>query len=144
MPYIISKSNQDRLLEAAATLTQSEGWFKDAVAFAAKNQETGSVDAIAVFQNFRAGGAEFHFALVGKPMSNSIIKAYLFTAFHPKALNLRSLDAHIVADNSKAQRAALGVGFKFQYVKPKAAAGGADCVVMRLDREEREGTAEAA
>lgn len=133
MPYLITKANQDRLLEAGQTLTHSDGWMKDAIAFGAKDDTTGNMVAIAVFQNFSAGGAEFHFAMIGKALSRGVIEAFLFTAFHPRALGVKKLYAHIAPENAAAQRAALGVGFQFQYRKPGAMADGGDMIVMTLD-----------
>lgn len=134
MPYLITKANQDRLLEAAQTMTGSEGWMKDAIAFGAKDAKTGDIVAVSVFQNFTAGGAEFHFAMIpAKTLSKGVIEAFLFTAFHPRALGLRKLYAHIAPENAAAQRAALGVGFQFQYRKPDAMSGGGDMIVMTLD-----------
>jgi RimJ/RimL family protein N-acetyltransferase len=138
MPYLITKTDQEKLLDAAQALTGSEGWKKDAVAFGAKKDRESDIVAVGVFQNFSAGGAEFHFATIGKRMQRGVIKAYLFTAFHPKGLGLRKLYAHIAHDNAAAQRAALGVGFRFQYLKPDGMANGGDMVVLKLDAETRQ------
>lgn len=132
MPYTLTKTNQDALLEAAATLTSSEGWFKDAVAFAAMKEEGAEPCAIGVFQNFAGRSAEFHFSTIGTRLHKKLLEAYLTLSFHPKMLGLGRLFAHIPASNVAAQRAALSVGFQFEYRKRGSAAGGEDAIVLSL------------
>lgn len=133
MPYSLSKINQDALLEAAATLTKSEGWFKDAVAFAAKQAPDAGPVAIGVYQNFAAGGADLHFATIGSRLHKKMLEAYLTLSFHPNMLGLKRLFAHIPTSNVAAQRAALSVGFQFEYRKRASAAGGEDAIVLSLE-----------
>lgn len=132
MPYTITKTDQESLLEAALTLTGSEGWHKDAVAFGASKVGTRDVTYIGVYQNFAGGEAEIHFSTIGTRLNKQVLEAYLTIAFHPKMLGLKKLVANVAASNLQAQRACLGLGFQFEYRKRSSAAGGEDAIVLSL------------
>lgn len=132
MPYNMTKKDQDGMKEKLLELTSSTGWHKDAIAFGAKSIGSEDLSAIGLFQNFAGGRGEFHFATSNSGMTKGIIEAFLWVAFHPKMLGLKSVHAQIDASNDRAQRAALSVGFRFEYLKPKGGANGTDIVAMTL------------
>lgn len=133
MPYSITRANQEHLLNTAMILTQSEGWHKDAIAFAAKQEGKSESACIAVFQNFAGGSADLHFATVGQMINKPIVEAYKFIAFHPRMFGLKRLFANIAVSNATAQRACLHAGFQFEYRKRSGAAGAEDAIVMMLE-----------
>ena len=132
MPYSLTKANQDQLLEAALAVTGSRGWFKDAVAFGAKRHDDSDIRAAGVFQNFAGGAADLHLGMIGHRMTRDLIEAYLTVSFHPKMLGLSQLFVHISVNNPTAQRAAIAVGFQFEYRRRAAMPDGEDAVVLSL------------
>ena len=132
MPYTMTRTNQIELLNAALELTQSEGWHKDAVAYAAIEQSSNQMACIGVFQNFAGGSAEFHFSTAGRRLNKTILESYKFIAFHPRMMGLKRIFANVAASNANAQKACLNAGFTFQYRKPSGAAGGEDAIVLML------------
>ena len=132
MPLNITKANQEELLTTAMQLTQSEGWKRDAVAFAARRHSAETDSAIFVFQDFVGGEAEMHFATIRGHITRDLVEAWKYLAFHPRLLGLRKLWIPIAASNKAAQRAALGAGFDFEYRRRGGAAGGEDAIVLSL------------
>lgn len=130
-----SRVDQPRLLSEALHLTGSQGWRPDASAWGIYDAPGADLVGIAVFQNVDIHGAEFHFGLVpGRRLTPGIVKSLLAMATHPRGMNLPRLFAHIAADNTRAQAAALKCGASFEYRIRGGLRGGKDAIVMVLDR----------
>ena len=132
MPLQISKANQKDLLDIAAEATASEGFMRDAVAFAARFDTEEDLRAVAVFQNFSGQDAEAHFAVLRGRISRKMMETFLTLSFHPRMLGLRRIFAPIPESNVSAQRAALAAGFKFEYRKRAFTEGGEDAIVFSI------------
>lgn len=132
MPLHLSKANQPDLLAAALSLTQSEGWHADAVAFAARRDPARPPCAIGVFQCFAGKEAEWHCAMAEGRVTRDVMTAFLSIAFHPRFLDLKRVFAPVAASNIAAQRAALASGFQFEFRKRGGAAGGEDAIVFSI------------
>lgn len=136
MAFHYSRKNQSALLQTGLDLTSSLGWRKDAIAFGVFGPEgDDDLRAVAVFQNFDAYGGEFHFGMVpGCHITLEIMQVMAVLAFHPMAMNLQSVVAHILEDNVPAQLAALKCGFSFEYRKRSGVEGGKDAIMMMKKR----------
>lgn len=136
MPVHLSKADQEALLATAAEVTASAGFHADAVAFGARRDKEQGLCAVGVFQSFAGGEAEWHFGMLSGRVSRDVMRSFLTLAFHPRFLGLRRVFAPIPESNVVAQRAALAVGFKFEFRKRGGAAGGEDAIVFSMAPEE--------
>lgn len=134
MPLNITKANQEELLETARQLTESEGWKRDAVAFAVR-RDGGEIICIGVFQDFAGREAEWHGAMIGEKLSPEVIQAMVALAFNPRFLNLKRVYAPVAESNRAAQIVALKCGYDFEYRKRGGAAGGEDAIVFSITPE---------
>ena len=136
MSLKLTKMNQTELLESALEPTGSSGWRDDAVAFGVKG-DGDTLTAVAVFQGFGGNDAEFHFAKLGDgSITRGHIEAFSMIAFHHRGLGLKKVWAQIAAHNKAAQRAAVGLGFDFEYRKRAGLEGGEDAIVFSMSRQE--------
>lgn len=132
--------NQKDHLQAALSLTGSNGFMEDARAVAAyapgDEGEAGHMKAVAVFECFRGRRAELHIGCApGHQLTLEFIQALVLMAFHPKTFNLERLMVRIPHWNVTALCAALKVGFQFEYRDRYSVMGGEDGIVMSLDRD---------
>lgn len=130
-----SRRDQDKLLAAAKSLTASDGWRADAIAWGVYDAPDGDMRAAAVFQNIDVNGAEVHFGMVqGRRLTLGVLRSLIDMATHPRAMNLPRLFAHIGVSNVRAQSAALKCGASFEYRIRGGLRGGKDAIVMVLER----------
>jgi hypothetical protein len=136
MPLVISQKNQEDLLIKAAAATRSIGWDQDAKAFGLMVHKDGAVSMVAVFQRFtKPSEADLHLAKIEDgSMTRGEIEAVVMIAFHPMGLGLQKLWVSISDTNRPAQRAALAVGFDFEYRKRGGFLGQEDAIVMSMSR----------
>lgn len=132
MSFHLTKANQEELLEAAIGPAGVAGWHRDAVAFGARRDGEGEILAVGVFQNFANRTAEFYFASLGTTMTRGMMESYLVLAFHPKMLALERAFVVIPRTNRAALRAAVALGFEFEYRKRSSVTGGDDAIVLSL------------
>lgn len=130
-----TKGNQESLKAMALAPTGSTGWMADAIAFGACREHGGNIVAVAVFQNFRAGEADFHFAMLdGARISAEMVKVMLGLAFSPRLFALERLWGHIAAPNTSAQVAAIKAGATFEYRIRGRNEGKDDVIVLSMLR----------
>ena len=129
-----TKEGQSELLEAAMLPTGSTGFKSDAVAFGVK-EGSDALSAIAIFEGFGGGEAQFHFAMIDRsPITRAHIKAFIMLAFHHNAFGLKKVWANIASSNRAAIRAALALGFDFEYRKRAGFDGTEDAIVLSMSR----------
>ncbi len=130
-----TRRDQDQLKKLALDPTGSTGWMQDAIAFGASREQGGKVMAVAIFQNFRRGEADFHFAMLdGTRIGSETVKAMLTLAFSPRMFALNRIWGHIAASNATAQVAAIKAGASFEYRIRGGTEGEDDVIVVSMLR----------
>ena len=136
MSLKMTRADQDALLQSALEPTGSTGWKNDAFAVGVKAGDD-ELAAVAVFQNFGAGEADFHFAFLDRrPVTRALIEGLLNLAFHHRGLGLAKVNAQIAASNRAAIRAAVALGFDFEFRKRGGFLGWEDAIVLSMSRPE--------
>lgn len=134
MSLKMTRADQDTLLQSALEPTGSTGWKNDAFAVGVKAPDD-ELAAVAVFQNFGAGDADFHFAFLDRrPVTRGLIEGLLNLAFHHRGLGLNKVYAQIAASNRPAIRAAVALGFDFEHRKRGGFHGVEDAIILSMSR----------
>lgn len=137
---VFATDRQKEHLEAALSLTGSQGFMEDARAVAAyrpgKDGEPEKLAGVAVFECFRGSRAELHVGLTpGAAMTREILTALVMVAFHPRAFDLERLVARVPHWNVNAICNLLKAGFQFEYRDRFSTVGGEDGIVLSLERD---------
>lgn len=131
---------QEQLLQVALEVTGSEGFMSDARAIGAyhgdPNGPEADLFAVAVFECFRGGRAELHFGMVnGDPLTQELVQMVIMVAFGPRLFDLSRLICRVPEANTRAIIALLKIGFRIEYRDRASVIGGADGIVLSLDRD---------